>query len=193
MATKGGGRTGPAPEAERRAEAQRRMAGAGYFASRCKGGLARRRKIVGHPPLPGRAVCRKGRPLRRPWTRSSPTRLKSTTTEFGMRPAPPRTSFPVSLHAANSMKRATSSVAICTRNAARSASKPSVRRSSLKSPCRGDKAIASIPASFARSSALTRIDPLLLMETDPAGAHEFVVRWPDRPVAGVVGGKFSLA
>ena len=42
-------------------------------------------------------------------------------------------------------------------------------------------------------SALTRIDPLLLMETDPAGAHEFVVRWPDRPVAGVVGGKFSLA
>ena len=43
------------------------------------------------------------------------------------------------------------------------------------------------------ASALTRIDPLLLMETDPAGAHEFVVRWPDRPVAGVVGGKFSLA
>ena len=45
----------------------------------------------------------------------------------------------------------------------------------------------------AGASALTRIDPLLLMETDPAGAHEFVVRWPDRPVAGVVGGKFSLA
>jgi len=48
-------------------------------------------------------------------------------------------------------------------------------------------------AQSALASALTRIDPLLLMETDPAGAHEFVVRWPDRPVAGVVGGKFSLA
>ena len=40
MATKGGGRTGPARRSEAEAaEAQRRMAGAGYFASRCKGGL----------------------------------------------------------------------------------------------------------------------------------------------------------
>src|SRR5580658_8234317 len=76
MATKGGGRTGLAPGAsrppkpagrrrKRRAKAKRRMAGAGYFASRCKGGLARRRKITGPPPLPGRAVCRKGRPLKK--------------------------------------------------------------------------------------------------------------------------------
>ena len=37
MATKGGGRTGPAPpSAATAAGAQRRMAGAGYFASRCK-------------------------------------------------------------------------------------------------------------------------------------------------------------
>ena len=42
-------------------------------------------------------------------------------------------------------------------------------------------------------SALTRIDPLLLIETDPAGAHEFVVRWLGRPIANAVGGKFSLA
>ena len=40
MATKSGGRTGPAPGSEAgAAEAKRRMAGAGYFASRCKGGL----------------------------------------------------------------------------------------------------------------------------------------------------------
>ena len=40
MATKGGGRAGPAPRSEAEAaEAKRRMAGAGYFASRCKGGL----------------------------------------------------------------------------------------------------------------------------------------------------------
>ena len=44
-----------------------------------------------------------------------------------------------------------------------------------------------------RPSALTRIDPLLLIETDPAGAHEFVVRWLGRPIANAVGGKFSLA
>ena len=41
--------------------------------------------------------------------------------------------------------------------------------------------------------ALTGTDPLLLMERDPASAHEFVVRWPDQPVASVVGGKFSFA
>ena len=41
-------------------------------------------------------------------------------------------------------------------------------------------------------SALTETDPLLLMGMDPASAHEFVVRWPDRSVAGVVGGKFSF-
>ena len=38
----GGGRTGPAPAATRRAGAQRRMAGAGYFASRCKVGSSGR-------------------------------------------------------------------------------------------------------------------------------------------------------
>ncbi len=138
-------------------------AGVGYFASRCKGGLARRRKIVGHPPLPGRAVCRPDRPLRRRWAWSSPTRLESTATESGMRPAPPRTSFSVPLLAANSMNRATSSAAICTRNAARTASTPSVRRSSLKSPSRGDRAIDSIPPSFARSIRLA-------MAPSPAGS-----------------------
>jgi len=60
--------------------------------------------------------------------------------------------------------------------------------------CSADfKAKVALEAIRGEPSALTRIDPLLLMETDPAGAHEFVVRWPDRPVAGVVGGKFSLA
>ena len=47
--------------------------------------------------------------LRRPWGRSSPTQEGSTTTECDMVPPPPRTSFPVPIHATNSMKRATSS------------------------------------------------------------------------------------
>src|SRR5260221_284205 len=58
VATKAVGRAGPAPRSEAEAAgAKRRMAGADYFASRCKGGLARRRKIVGHPPFRGRTVC----------------------------------------------------------------------------------------------------------------------------------------
>src|SRR5882757_4579981 len=48
VATKGGGRTGPAPpSAATAAAAKRRMAGAGYFASRCKAPYRARRKIVG--------------------------------------------------------------------------------------------------------------------------------------------------
>src|SRR5216684_2490454 len=48
VATKGGGRTGPAPpSAATAAAAKRRMAGAGYFASRCKAPFRARRKIVG--------------------------------------------------------------------------------------------------------------------------------------------------
>jgi len=42
-------------------------------------------------------------------------------------------------------------------------------------------------------SALTGMDPLLLMEVEPCSAREFVVRWPDQPVAGLLGGKFSFA
>jgi hypothetical protein len=41
--------------------------------------------------------------------------------------------------------------------------------------------------------SLLKADPLLLMEMAPASAHEFVVRGLDQPVAGVVGGKDSLA
>jgi hypothetical protein len=44
-----------------------------------------------------------------------------------------------------------------------------------------------------RPSALTGMDPLLLMEVEPCSAREFVVRWPDQPVAGLLGGKFSFA
>src|SRR4030088_2468913 len=48
VATKGGGRTGPAPpSAATAAVAKRRMAGAGYFASRCKAPFRAPRKIVG--------------------------------------------------------------------------------------------------------------------------------------------------
>ncbi len=48
VATKGGGRTGPAPPSEATAAvAKRRMAGADYFGSRCKAPFRARRKIVG--------------------------------------------------------------------------------------------------------------------------------------------------
>ena len=74
MATKGGGRTGPAPpSAATAAGAQRRMAGAGYFASRCKAPLwgatenSRRAAIAGPDRLPHRSPSQEGRgrgPLR---------------------------------------------------------------------------------------------------------------------------------
>jgi hypothetical protein len=54
VATKGGGRTGPAPGAKRRAEAKRRMAETGYFVSRCKAPKGRRK-------IAGRSHCRPGR------------------------------------------------------------------------------------------------------------------------------------
>src|ERR1700730_4597492 len=48
VATKGGGRTGPAPpSAATAAVAKRRMAGAGYFVSRCQAPFRARRKIAG--------------------------------------------------------------------------------------------------------------------------------------------------
>src|ERR1700675_2323708 len=74
MATKGGGRTGPAPpSAATAAAAKRRMAGAGYFGSRCKAPFRARRKIVGGRhcvagPLAAGSPSQEGRergPLRR--------------------------------------------------------------------------------------------------------------------------------
>src|ERR1700674_3224596 len=74
VATKGGGRTGPAPpSAATAAVAKRRMAGAGYFASRCKAPFRARRKIVGGRhcvagPLAAGSPSQEGRergPLRR--------------------------------------------------------------------------------------------------------------------------------
>ena len=64
MATKGGGRTGPAPAARRRAEAKRRMAVGGYFVSRCKGGAPPTENswpsaIVGPGRLPPRSPSQK--------------------------------------------------------------------------------------------------------------------------------------
>ena len=65
MATKGGGRTGPARRSEAEAaEAKRRMAGAGYFAWRCKGASAPTENSR-RPPLPDWAACRTGRPLKK--------------------------------------------------------------------------------------------------------------------------------
>ena len=67
VATKGGGRTGPAPPSvATAAEAKRRMAGAGYFASRCKAPLWGATENSRLPPLRGRTACRRVALSRRP-------------------------------------------------------------------------------------------------------------------------------
>ena len=111
-----------------------------------KAGSACRRKIA------GRSHCRDGpfvgrSPSRRPWRGpfSTDERIPA-----GMRTAV-LTTFPVAGYAAAPKKRATSCGANCTRRLARSASTPSCRRSSLKSPKVGESVIASIPTAFARS------------------------------------------
>ena len=38
----------------------------------------------------------------------------------------------------------------------------------------------------AAASTLTKTDPLLLTETDPASAHVLVVSWPAQPIAGML-------
>ena len=59
-----GGRTGPAPpSAATAAGAQRRTAGGGYFASRCKAGLCPAAENSRRPPLRARAACPSDRPL----------------------------------------------------------------------------------------------------------------------------------
>ena len=61
----------------RRAAAQRRVAGAEHFASRCKAGLARRRKMVGArhcEPVAAPADRRSGRPGRGPFSAGQGTR-----------------------------------------------------------------------------------------------------------------------
>ena len=60
-------------------------------------------------------------------------------------------------------------------------------------PRRADGSTPLIGTFQGRVPALTGTDPGLLIEMDPASAHEFVVGWPDQPVAGVVGGKFSFS
>ena len=71
---------GPAPGAKRGPERQRRMAEAGYFASRCKARLAHELSFVAgaRRKIAGRSHCRPGplavrSPSRRPWARPSPT------------------------------------------------------------------------------------------------------------------------
>ena len=39
--------------------------------------------------------------------------------------------------------------------------------------------------TYLRASALTGVDPVLLMETDPASAHEFVISTRDQPIFGL--------
>ena len=115
VATKGGGRTGPAPERSEAAEAQRRMAGAGYFASRCKASCEDATENSRLAPLRGRAACRRvalsegrGAVLSdRPGNACEPARAECA--RHGVR-------VPYRRQRQNSMKRATSSGASCTRS-----------------------------------------------------------------------------
>ena len=130
MATKAGGRAGPAPAAQRRAGAQRRMAKAGYFVSRWKGGPRPPPENSRPQPLPVRAVCWPIA-LSKAGARSSPTlRMHPSDADDGA----PAACILRAGYAASAMKRATSWGAICTRTAARRHPVPSRRRSSLKSP-----------------------------------------------------------
>ena len=153
MATKGGGRTGPAPGAKRRAEARAEDGGGRLFCFAMESAPwgapenSRPSAIAGTGRLPQQSPSQEGRG--RGSLRADGEAPRSDATRVRRRRRP-RLSFPA--HAPSSMKRATSCGASCTLSAARSASTPSVRRSSLKSPSCGDKAIASIPASVARSS-----------------------------------------
>ena len=58
---------------------------------------------------------------------------------------------------------------------------------------RNTQAAALVCSVSALVTALTGTDPGSLGGTDPASAHELVVGWGDRSVAGVVGGTFSFA
>jgi hypothetical protein len=129
MATKAGGRDGPAPGAKR-------PSGGGW---RRPAILLRDGKAAQPPPrkIVGRRHCRAGpfvgrSPSRRPgrgplrWGKQHPMRMNRMRT-------PARSRLPVRLCRQNH-EAATSSGASCTRISARSASMPRRRRSSLKSP-----------------------------------------------------------
>ena len=151
----GGGRTGPAPATKREGRSAAEDGGCRLFCF-----AMQRRPALGPPAensrpsaiaCPGRLLP--DRPLRRPGARSSPTigGALPPRPECDMTPASLGTFAAAAAASCNAMKRTTSSGTICTRMAARRASMPSARRSSLKSPSRGDSVIASIPASRLRS------------------------------------------
>ena len=125
--------------------------GADYFVSRCKGGLGRRRKIVGPQAIAGPGRLLPDRPLRRPWAWSSPTLRESMTADPDGDDAgePPLIPFRLcrQFHEAGDVLRPRSAPG--SRPEARRSR--AARRSSLKSPSRGEITIASIPASCARS------------------------------------------
>ena len=141
-----GGRTGPAPRAQRRAGAQRRTAGGGYscFAMqsrrlRRRGGRNSRAPAIAGPGRfrPIAALEGRGRgPLRRSKGHRRPARRR------GSAPRHPVTA----VHRGHEARRRPRG-ASCRRKAARSASRPRRRRSSLKSPSCGDRASASMPAA----------------------------------------------
>ena len=143
MATKGGGRTGPAPRAKRQRpkrsggwrkpailfrDVKRAVPDCGWDQD------GRATENSRRTPLPGRAACRIVALSRRPWARPSPTQQEAhlIDSDANRRRARPVTRS--GRRVTSSMKRATSSGASCTRKAARSASMPNRRRSSLKSP-----------------------------------------------------------
>ena len=152
-----GGRSGPHPERSAGPQRQRRMAKAGYFASRCKG-PSRGPRATGRVGWPGPAEnsrarhCRAGPPAvrspsRRPGARLCPASRAIAPTGYEDIEGP---TFIPSRPSPHSMKRATSCGASWVRRLPEGRQCRSVRRSSLKSPSLGDHAIASMPAASAR-------------------------------------------
>ena len=118
--------------------------------SRAVKAACRRRKIAGLKPLPGRTVCRPDRPLKKAvdavLSEPKGKRHDPTRQETPRRRSIPPSSFrftPTIRESARRLRRRVEALI-----AARSASTPSQRRSSLKSSRVGDNTIASIPAAL---------------------------------------------
>jgi len=161
MGDDGGTTNGLAPGAQRRAGTKGRTAKAGYFVSRCKGGLARRRKIVGRSRCwPGRLAAQS--PLFRPM--GAPSSIEDRTRRAGAKSLKPPTLFrpaarrkcaasdvAMPAQVSGGRKRERSSGCNCGASDRRRATRPWQRRSSLKSLPRGRRDIGVQPSCKARA------------------------------------------
>ena len=154
VATKGGGRPGPAPRSEKRKRPKR---SGGWrkptiFVRDVKRPAmaatenSRQTAIAGPGPLAARS------PSRRPWVRLLSAHKIRNWRSGSMRPEKIPAGVLRGRRIQNDRNRAASSEATCSRKDARSAATPNRLTSSLKSSQHGDNATASIPAVRVRST-----------------------------------------